>query len=137
MANKRKLIRTAAVSLLSGNTAAGTNVFDNRVTRFWREELPAISVFTRQETATKRDVSGRQSIRVLELQIEVRAEGDEAVDDTLDDICEQIENIIEENQSINGLAHGTVLTNTEIELDADGEKLIGIATLNFEVRYIE
>lgn len=137
MANNRKAIRDALVAMLSGETEAGTNVYANRSTSLWQSELPAIMVYTEAESAEPRDLSSRRYIRTLQLRVELKAEANATVDDTLDDLATEVEEIIDEDQSITGTVLSTLLTNTELSVDADGEKEIGICTLNFECKYID
>lgn len=137
MANSRKAIRDALVTMLSGETEAGTNVYANRETGLWQSELPAILVYTEQESAEPRDLSSRKYIRTLQLRVELKAEANSTVDDDLDDLAEEVEDIIDADQSITGTVLSTVLTNTELSVDADGEKEIGVCILNFECKYID
>ncbi len=143
MAHKREEIRKAVLALLNTPvsmvypTDAGANVYANRVAPLWQSELPAILIYVRNETAVRRALNSRQSLRNLNLVIEAYAEANDAVDDQLDDLATQIENIISANPSLTATALGAVLTETEITLDDSGEKLLGKLTLNFEVQYIE
>jgi hypothetical protein len=137
MSHQRQTIREALVTMLSGNTDAGTEVYANRAAIIWREELPLIQIFTRNETATRRSINSQQSIRTLTLSVEVFAEANDNLDDTLDTISKQIEDIIAANPSLSGTANGSLLTDTEINLDSVGEKLVGKLTLTFETKYIE
>lgn len=136
MANNRKNIRDAVVTMLSGNTAAGTNVYANRETRLWQSELPAILVYTRDESAESRDLSGRQSIRTLDLVIEIKAEANDTIDDDLDDLATEVEDIISADRSLTGTAIAAVYKGTTLALDSDSEIEKGVATITYETKYI-
>lgn len=135
--HKRQQIREALQTMLLNNTDAGANVYANRVSAFWRDELPSISIFTREEQSTPRDVSGRQNIRTLTVSMETRAEANEDLDDTLDTIANQIENIISADQSLTGQALGAQMTGTTMEFEVQGEKQLGLLTLTYTVTYIQ
>jgi hypothetical protein len=134
--NNRQAIRSALKAMLSGETTAGANVFTNRETRLWQSELPAILIYTNQEPSTPESLSARRYIRNLELVIHVKIEATENVDDDLDQIVTEVEEIIDADQSLQGTVLATSQTNTEIRVDSDGEKDIGIAIITFECKYI-
>lgn len=137
MPHSRQTIRGAVVTMLTGTTNAGANIYANRETALWSSELPAILVSFTSETAVPEDASNRRFIRTLEMQVKVFAKGNTGLDDSLDTIAQQVENIIAANYSLSGTALGSIYTGTQIEIEADGEVLVGIATLTFDVKYIQ
>jgi CII-binding regulator of phage lambda lysogenization HflD len=134
--NNRTAIRSALTTLLSGETSAGTNVYANRYTSLWQSELPAILIYTRQESAVPEAMNQSRYIRTLELSIEVRVEASEDVDDSIDSIIGEIEDQLATDQSIGGTVLSSTQTNTEIRVDSDGEKDIGVGILTLECKYI-
>lgn len=142
MAHKREEIRKSVLAMLSAPvddvypTAAGSNVFANRIAPLWDIELPAILIYPRSESSTPRAVGRRQLIRTLNLVIELVNEASDELDDSLDDLAQQVETIISSDPSLGAKAISTILTSTETTLD-EGKKLIGKMTLSFEVIYIE
>ncbi len=137
MSHSRKLIRDQVVSILSGQTDAGTNVYANRQTSLWETELPAILVYTKQETAESRDNSGSQYIRTLHLLVEIKAEATSLVDDALDEIALDVEGLFAANRSLNGTALSSELKSTDITLDSGSEKQTGVAILTYEIKSIQ
>ena len=137
MSQSRKNIRDAVVTLLSGATAAGTNVYANRETSLWETELPAILVYTKEETAEPRSISYKQSIRTLDLIVEIKALATEIVDNQLEDIAEDVETVMIANQSLSGSALSVEYISTSISLDSDSETEKGVAALTFKVKYIK
>lgn len=136
MPHARKSIRDAASSLLiSGATTAGTNVYVNRSTKFWQSELPAILISNGVETAEPRGMGTRESYRTFNLQIEVRVEVNDTVDDDTDAICLQVENIIKANPNLSNTCTSLIYRGTEPIYDANGEKEIGKAIMNYEIKY--
>lgn len=122
--------------MLSGETDAGTNVYTSRETSLWKSELPAILIYTSQEPTAPESLSARRYIRSLELNIHVKIEATENVDDDLDELVSDIEELIDADQSLGGTVLSAVQTNTEIRVDSEGDKDIGVAIITFECKYI-
>ena len=118
-------------------TQAGENVYSNRSAYIWATELPIIMIYARNETAIRRATNSPQSIRTLQLIVEIREEANNGLDDTLDEIARKVEEIIGDDTSLRGTSLGTELKDTELSLEPDGEKVIGKLTLTFETKYIE
>lgn len=143
----RKLIRKKVVEILKGNTDVGDAIFPNASVPPWHTELPVILVYPRSEGAAEYGVAPRELERDLDLALEIIASGpeenseletpgtDKSLEDTLDDIAEQIEAIISADDSLQGTADNTILTNTEFEFDAAGGSPIGSCRLTFAVTY--
>ena len=137
MAHKRKDIRAAVLTMLTGATDAGANVFSNRTYNYEQAELPSLNINLDSETAVPRSLSSRQSIRNIKMRIEVRAEANDDVEGILDDIATQIEDIFEQDRSLSGTAISTIYQQTENEVDSNGERIVGKMILTFEVQYID
>lgn len=136
MANNRAAIREALKVALSAETLAGLNVYTNRETSLWRSELPAILIYSNQESAVPENLQGRRYYRTLELTVEVRIEASEDASDSVDELLAVIEAIIEEEPTIGGTVQSTILTGTETRVDSEGEKDIGVGVLTYECKYI-
>lgn len=137
MAHKRKEIRAAIVTLLSGATDADTRVYSNRTRPINNSQLPAINVVTLNEEAEPRDIRPTSYIRTMKLNIELYVEANDTPDDELDDFAEDVEAIMLANLKITGLAISTVYQATEATFDdAGGEKPIGKLVLTYEIKYI-
>jgi len=144
---KRKLIRKKVVELLKGATDAGTAVFPNASVPPWQEELPVILVYPRSEGATEYAQAPRELERDLDLAIEIVAAGPEeneeletpgsekSLEDILDDIAEQVENVLDADDSLGCTADESMLENTEFEFDASGGQPIGSCRLTYGVTY--
>lgn len=119
MSLKRRSIRKAIVELLKDNTAAKDRVTSNRSEiPQWEKSLPAISVYTRADPARIWAESPRTYIRSARIVVEVWLDTtDESipVDDDLDEICGQIEDLI--NPRLTAFAHlfGLHVTETTYE----------------------
>lgn len=140
MSATRKAIRAAFKTALVGNTAAGENVYVSRAVPIWESELPAILIYSREETATIFNESPRELERKLTIAVEIAAKADENLDDTLDDIAEQVSQEMRRgeplNQTLVGLVHDVVYTGAELILTADGDKQQhGACVMTYEVTY--
>lgn len=135
--SKRTLIRNEIKNLLiNAPTTCGDNVYSNRVSAYWRDELPSISIFTTEENAEPRDIRSNQYVRTMNLMFEVHAEASEDLDQLLDTIADEIEDVMVANQSIGGHAIGSTYTSSSSELTGDATKPIGVLTINYEIKYI-
>lgn len=134
---KRQLIREAAKALLIDNTNAGSNVYSNRVSAFWKSEFPCISIFMHDESSAPRNMGGRQSIRTGTLVVQVVDEATENLDDSLDLIADEVESVFESNLSLSGTVQSCVLQNTEMELSSESAKPVGSVTLTYQITYLK
>ena len=136
----RKIIRDAAVALLANaGTAAGKRVTPTRIDPHKRAELPALSVYTlsEQTDAEDADTAPRELWRTLKLEIAGWVAHSAALpaDDALDDLAEQIETAMEADRYLGGAAGESILASTEITIRDDGDPLVGIITLTYDVLY--
>jgi hypothetical protein len=141
MSHQRTFIRNALVTLLKGSSPTyATNVSDrvypNHTNNIASANLPAIIIYHDNETATPRDLRSASYIRTLIFKIEIIVEGTNGYDKDLDDICIQVENLINTDRSITGTATSTKYISTDLIFDGSGKQTIGKATLTYEVNYI-
>lgn len=134
--HKRTEIRENIEQILRDNIE-GVNVYRNRETSQWQPNLPCIIIYSGQEQADPRNINARQYIRKFEVKLDVKVEANETVDDDLDSISQQVEVLLIENYSLSGLVLDIIYKSCEPSLDSNGEKMIGINTMNYEVQYIQ
>lgn len=119
-------------------TVAADRVFPSRVVPlFSKVELPCILVYTNDEPVEEFNSAPRRNKRTIRLAVEIVCTMADNIDDALDDACEQVENLLMRNDTLNGKASDVRLTNTEIVTLPDGDKPIGAAKLSFDVEYYE
>lgn len=137
MPHPRQVIRHAVVAQLLGNTVAGARVFAARRVPFQRVELPAVAVYVPTESVevTSRATAPRELDRRAQVVVEACAQGAGDVDDALDEIALQVENALHADWTLGGVASDLLLVSTEVDVMDDGKQLIGVARLEFEVRY--
>lgn len=135
--SQRKQIRAAIRERLLGNTKADQKVFANRFTSLWDVELPLIAIYTMDEPSSIYAEAPREIERKLRVAIEIVGEDreDQAIDDQLDDIAQQVEDILSLDHTLCDLCRDVVLTNTEFMADPNADKLVASLRLTFEVTY--
>lgn len=137
MAHNRVNIKAALKALLLDATDAEDRVFVNREQKVSQSELPCIIIYTPQEESTPSAFPLSRYIRTLQLLIEVRVEASGQVDDDVDNLLAEIEAILLANQSISGTAtQGASLASSEVRVNSDGEKDIGVGVLTYQCKYI-
>lgn len=136
--HQRALIRQAIVShLVSATTSAGARVFATRTTPFRKVELPAIAVYTLEETVDdiSPDSAPREMQRTVTVAVHAALNGTETLDDDLDAISLQIEKVMNSDDTLFGTCAVSALTSTAVDLEEIGEKRIGHIRLNYLATY--
>ena len=141
MSHKRTLIRNALVSKLIGTaptyaTDAEDRVYPNRTQSLSKSKLPAIKVFDESESASDTALNISRYLRTIETRIEIYVEQNSNLDTALDDIAKQVEDLITADRTISGTASGATYVSTQLEFDDSGDKKVGVATLNFQIKYL-
>jgi len=153
MESRRKLIREAVKGILKGKTAAGDKVYSNLSSPTWRQQLPAIVIYSRSEAVETFNVAPKEYKHTLQLAIEAIAYGNEdpAAKDLLEDLLDQIgEDITREmhrdetlGETINVFGKKTALIDSmdlrsmEFQFEGDGARPTGSLTLVFDLVYYE
>ena len=142
MAHERQDIRDAVIALLKGTapdyaTAAEARVFPSRMAPLRTVELPAISVYTDNETVdpASGNSAPRELKRTVELVIEAWVRATSDVEDALDDFALEIETALDADTEFNDTAYSSSLDSTEIGLKLDGDKPMGCVRLKYSVTY--
>lgn len=135
--HERQAIRDAAVTALAGATAAGARVYKTRLAPIRQAELPAISVYTEEESVTPESLktSPRELTRSVTLAVEAWVRATDNVDDALDDLALEIETAMDADQNLGATAFDSILMRTEIGLKLDGDRPMGCVHLEYAVTY--
>jgi predicted phage gp36 major capsid-like protein len=133
----RRQIREAVAGAVTGLATTGARVFQSRVYPLQTAELPGLLVYTRSETSEPITIHPDRDIeRVLSLEIVAVAKANADLDDTLDQICKEVETVLAMPlAALNGKAKSIQLVSTEFDLQGSGERPTGSATMTFEVDY--
>jgi len=145
MPHQREVIRKKIRDLIvAGATVAGSRVYPSRVLPLRGLELPAIAVYTLDETVAGESLATapRELTRDLSVVIEAWVKAGavtdpkvEQVDDRMDALAEQIENIMHGDPYLGGEAGESILTGTETEIVEEGDRTLGLLLLSYRVTY--
>lgn len=136
----RKYLRTEVANRLMGNTIAESRVTTNRGNAVWDEEVPALAIYCRREDVEKLNTSPIRLRRACLIAVElyVGETKGKNISDQIDDLCEQVEQILLPAMHLPGTTEELELDSTdsglqsvEIDVDAQGEALLGAARLTF------
>ncbi len=136
MAHIRKTIREHVVTTVTSLSTTGSNVYETRYFPLQTGNLPALIVYTLDESIEDYTLgrNTRTQQRSLNLIIEAHCRGTANIDDTLDTIAEEVEEAMVTDVSRGGNAKDTKLVSTEIEFDTASQKT-GLMRLTYLINY--
>ena len=139
MAHKRKLIREEICTILRNELTlvSSSNVYESRVEPiFESSKIPAIAVYTRSETAESFDSPGTIYHRTLNLAVEVLVQGNSDSDDSIDAICEEIEEALNKTENLlSENYHAIEYIGTDVAFIGEGRVPKAAARLNYNIEY--
>jgi hypothetical protein len=137
MANHlRRQIREAIGTAVTGLTTTTTNVFQSRVYPAETSKLPCLLIFTRSETMEPETIHAPRSLsRVLTVEVNSVTKATADLDDSLDQICKEVEIALAAPSAVLALSDDIVLKSTEIEMAGTQEKPVGVARMVYDVSY--
>jgi len=132
----RQQIRDRIVSNVTGLTTTGNRVFKSRVYPLNADTMPALLVYSTTEDSDI-DVMGFPGVlnRIVNVAIEGYVRNITVYDNLIDDICQEVEVVMANDPTINGLAKNSFLSGTEISYTGEGDQPIGVVTMNYVVQY--
>jgi hypothetical protein len=137
MSHVRQQIRDRIATLAAGVSGFSTSVYKMRKYALDDAKLPAILVYTNDESSSLITVGARTLRRVINVSVEVMAKGSStSIHDTVDGYCVSLEEAIAADFTLNGLAKSCILTATETDVNIEGEQAIASARLIYAVEYI-
>ena len=137
MPHVREQIRDAVAAALADLTLTEDRVFTSQFHELHDEELPGLRIFTENEGESENLTLNDPplQLRPLELMIEAVDKTAEDIDNTLDDIAEDVEIAMMADVTLGGLVQGIIYVGTEKEVIEEGEQPVGVARLNYIVTY--
>lgn len=136
MAHVRAQIRDRFATTLTG-LATGATVYKMRKYALDDTALPALVIYSTDEASGLITIGSRTLKRNVRIAVEAVAKGPSiSVFDTIDTMCVEIEEAVAADFTLNGLAKSTILRSTESDVNVEGDKAIGVATLTFDVEYV-
>lgn len=136
MAHIRKQLRDKMKMVVQGT---GITTFVNRDKQITQTDLPCAVITTDRDKVDPFIGNGnqagcsRRTLRVIDLVIRVYAQAETGVDDALDAQCAKIEKALADTETI--APAWPDLESTTIDIFGEGEKPIGIATMNYKVEF--
>ena len=136
MAHVRKAIREHVVTTITSLSTTGSNVYETRYFPLQTGNLPALIVYTLDETVEDYTLgqNTRTQFRALNLIIEAHCRGTANIDDTLDTIGEEVEEAMVTDITRGGHAKDTKLVATEVDFDTASQKT-GLMRLTYLISY--
>lgn len=133
----RQTIRQAIVTRLTGLTTTGSNVFTSRVYALPQVALPALCIYTKDESSEYISMTRPRKIeRNLNLTVEIYVAANQNTDNTIDKICDEIESEIYNDVTIAGNAKDVIVSTVDVDFDGDGEVPVARATMNLTIIYL-
>lgn len=137
MAHVRQQIRDRVATLVTGLPVTGANVYKMRRFALDDSKIPAICVYTMDESSSLITVGSRTLGRTVNVAADIIIKGSSAtISDTLDDICVSVEEAIAADFHLNGLAKSCILNDTNITINVEGERSVASARLVYTVEYV-
>ena len=142
MANHlRQQIREAIGTKVTGLTTTGARVYQSRIYPLSDDELPCLLISSLQEQIVSRSEGSwaasvpRITARTLTVVVKAVAKVTSNLDDILDTICKEVEAVLAADRFLSGLTDDLVLNSTQISLNGDGEKPLGVAEMVWDCTY--
>lgn len=137
MSHVRQQIRDRLATLVTGLTTTGANVYKMRRYALDDSKLPAVLVYTMDESSSLITIGSRTLRRNINVSVEIIVKGlSTTISNTLDTACVEVEEAIAADFTLNGLAKSCILTATEIDVIVEGENTLSTAKMNYAVEYI-
>ncbi len=140
MPHARQQIRDAVATTLTGLATTGSNVFVSRVYPLENASLPGISIMTDNDVAEIDNTSATNGNRIVwaNLGLIIKAhvqESASSLDDTLDQIEVEVRQALLSDITLGGLAKDIWWISSDITLEGENAKPIGLAEILFNVSY--
>jgi hypothetical protein len=133
----RTQIKNAIKALVLTVTDFENRVYTNRSEVAHFVELPLALISTPREFGEGQDVGRSVLKRTLGLVIEIKASAKSNLDDYLDELSLKVEQSIPSEIDVGtSLWHAVDLVETNIDIGAEGESLIGVCELRYQITYM-
>ena len=135
MTHIRESIRKDVVATVTGLTTTGNNVFATRMRPVSDSQLPCLLVYATEELISLEDGTLDAPSRTINVRISGVVEANSSLDDTLDDIAEEVEIAMRIDITQGGYSISTDLISTTTELEGEANKQVGIVHLDYLITY--
>jgi hypothetical protein len=135
---ERTRLRTDVITRLKGNTSAGDNVFDSRVTGLSKEKLPALNITTPAESGTSDRATTYPDFETeLTLEITVHISQADGWAGELDNLCEEVVSLLLTAPDFVDKYSRIASYRTEVIASDGGENPLIVAAIRIGLYYHE
>lgn len=136
MSHVRQQVREYFESELANLLTTGSNVYASRVYPLSGAKLPALLIYSQNESVEEEAFSKRRvQMRSLDVIVEGYVRALANFDDSLDTISSEVEQAVLDDPLLGGLAINTELSSVEAAYSGDGEQPVATIRLTFTVQY--
>jgi hypothetical protein len=100
-------------------------------------QLPALLVYTTNDTTNLATIGNRTLSHSLELRVDIINKGSsENIFENIEQFCSELNGALEEDYSFEGLVKSCIITQSDFSVETTGEKAVGIGKMIFDVKYM-
>ena len=136
MAHVRKLLRDSLTTAVTGLSTTGSNVYQSRVYPIAANKLPGLLVYSKEESVEYSTMGiPRIQERTVSFTVEMYVKGVSGYDNSLDQICVEIEEALYADITLGGNAANLMLRDFSAEFNGSGDQPVALATITVDVLY--
>ena len=137
MAHMNQQIRDRVADIVGALPFFSGRVYKMRSYALDEAKLPAAVVYTNSQSSSLVSIGFRTLQGSLNLTVDIHIKGSSAtIVNQIDDACVLIEDAIGSDFSLNGLVKSCVLTETDVDINVEGEKPTASARLSYVAEYV-
>jgi hypothetical protein len=137
MAHMNQQIRDRVADIIGALPFFSGRVYKMRSYALDEAKLPAAVVYTNSQSSSLVSIGFRTLQGSLNLTVDIHIKGSSAtIVNEIDDACVLIEDAIGSDFSLNGLVKSCVLTETDVDINVEGEKPTASARLSYVAEYV-
>ena len=137
MAHINQQIRDRVADIIGALPFFSGRVYKMRSYALDDAKLPAAVVYTNSQSSSLVSIGFRTLQGSLNLTVDIHIKGSSAtIVNAIDDACVLIEDAIGSDFSLNGLVKSCVLTETDVDINVEGEKPTASARLSYVAEYV-
>jgi hypothetical protein len=137
MAHMNQQIRDRVAAIIGALPFFSGRVYKMRSYALDEAKLPAAVVYTNRQSSSLVSIGFRTLQGSLNLTVDIHIKGFSAtIVNEIDDACVLIEDAIGSDFSLNGLVKSCVLTETDVDINVEGEKPTASARLSYVAEYV-
>jgi hypothetical protein len=137
MAHINNQIRDRIAEIIGALPFFSGHVYKMRSYALDDAKLPAAIVYTNRQSNSLATIGTKTSTGSLDVFVEIFVQGQSStIINQVDDACVLIEDAIGSNFQLAGLAKSCILSQSDVDINVEGEKPIANARLSYAVQYV-